>query len=87
MDAHNLVQLIKQPNRVTYTSKTRIALLFTNKVDRIDKTYNLLSGLSDHNFIFFTRKLSTKMLLDATNKKIFLFWLHPKEGGHGYTNI
>lgn len=39
-------------------SATRIDLLFSNKVERITKTYNLLTGLSDHNIIFFSRKLS-----------------------------
>lgn len=57
-DLFNMVQLIDKPTRITNTSKTRIDLLFTNKTERILKTYHFLTGLSDHNAIFFTRKLT-----------------------------
>lgn len=50
--------MIEQPTRITNHSATRIDLLFSNKVERITKTYNFLTGLSDHNIIFFSRKLS-----------------------------
>ncbi len=55
---YNLKQLIEQPTRLTNKSQTRIDLLFTNKADRIVKTYNFLTGISDHNSIFFSRKLN-----------------------------
>lgn len=60
MDSHNLVQLIDQLTRITKTSKTRTDLIFTNKSDRIAKTYNLLTGISDHTLILFTSKLTKK---------------------------
>ena len=55
---YNLKQLIEQPTRLTNKSQTRIDLLFTNKPDRITKTYNFLTGISDHNCIFMSRKLN-----------------------------
>ena len=63
MDAYNFTQLIEKSTRITNISSTRIDLVFTNKPDRITKTYNMLSGLSDHNIIFFSRKLTKKRLV------------------------
>ncbi len=60
MDHHNFTQLIEQPTRLTQHSRTRIDLLFTTCPYRVTKTYNLLTGLSDHNAILFTRKLTKK---------------------------
>lgn len=57
-DHHHFTQLIEQPTRLTNHSRTRIDLLFTTCPDRIPKNYNLLTGLSDHNAILFTRKLT-----------------------------
>ena len=54
----NLTQLIKGPTRLTTSSETCIDLVFTNKCERIQKVYNMMTGLSDHNFIMFSRKLS-----------------------------
>lgn len=59
-DNHNLSQVIQGPTRITNISKTAIDLIFTNKSDRISKTLNLLSGLSDHNFILCSRKINWK---------------------------
>ena len=57
-DQYNFTQLVEQPTRITNNSKTRIDLLFSNKAERIIKNHNLLTGLSDHNIIFFSRKLT-----------------------------
>ncbi len=59
-DNHNLTQVIQGPTRITNTSKTTIDLIFTNKSDRISTTFNLLSGLSDHNLILCSRKVNWK---------------------------
>ncbi len=59
---HKLHQIIKEPTRISKTSKTLIDLIFTNKPDRVSKTYNLLTGLSDHNMILIIRKLNKKRL-------------------------
>ena len=64
-DSFNLLQLIDQPTRLTNLSKTKIDLLFSNKPERITKTYNLITGLSDHNMIFLSRKLSKNRLLNS----------------------
>ncbi len=52
-----ILQLIEQPTRITNRYETKIDLLFTNRPERITKTYNLVTGLSDHNIIIFSRKL------------------------------
>lgn len=56
----NLEQLIEKPTRITNNSQTRIDLLFSNKPNRIIKTFNFFTGLSDHKMILFSRKLSKK---------------------------
>ncbi len=56
-DYFNLTQLIEQPTRITNRSETKIDVLFKNRPERIIKTYNLVTGLSDHNSILFSRKL------------------------------
>ncbi|XP_049426565.1 uncharacterized protein LOC125885132 [Epinephelus fuscoguttatus] len=66
MDAHNLSQLVEKPTRVTNTSQTRIDLLFTNNRDRISKIHNILTGISDHNFILFSRKLRKNRSLNTS---------------------
>lgn len=61
----NFNQLIEQPTRITSHSKTLIDLLFVNKPERIFKTFNYVTGLSDHNAIFFSRKLTKKRFNDS----------------------
>ena len=53
-----LTQMIEKPTRITKSSKTILDLIFTNRVDRIIKTYNLITGLSDHNLTLASRQLS-----------------------------
>lgn len=48
------------PTRVTSSSQTQIDLMFTNRPERIMKTYNLLTGISDHNITLLARKLTRK---------------------------
>ena len=57
-------QLIKGATRISKSSRTQIDLVFSNKDDRILKSYNFLIGLSDHNMILVARKLSKKRLLN-----------------------
>ena len=59
-DYFNLTQLIEQPTRITNRSETKIDLLFTNRPEIIIKTFNLMTGLSDHNIILFARKLKKR---------------------------
>lgn len=44
-------QVIEGPTRITSCSETLIDLAFTNRSERIKKSYNLVTGLSDHNMI------------------------------------
>lgn len=43
-----------------------IDLIFTNKPDRVIKTYNLITGPSDHNLVLIARKLNKSRYI---NKK------------------
>ena len=45
-----------------------IDLIFTNKPDRITRTYNLLTGLSDHNLILLIRKINKSKNKIPTSK-------------------
>ena len=47
-DKFHLDQLVKGPTRIAKCSNTQIDLIFTNKPERITKSYNLITGLSDH---------------------------------------
>lgn len=57
-DKFSLTQFIDKPTRITNQSQTKIDLLFTNRPERIIKPF--LTGISDHNAVFFCRKLSKK---------------------------
>ncbi|OON91327.1 MAG: hypothetical protein ATN33_01430 [Epulopiscium sp. Nele67-Bin001] len=72
-DKYNLIQIIKGPTRITNTSNTTIDLIFTNRPERISKTFNLLSGLSDHNFILCTRKIKRKHIMESTRGQQYYF--------------
>lgn len=58
MAKFNYQQMIKGPTRVTRQIKTLIELVFSNKPERITRTYNLITGLSDHNMTLTARKLT-----------------------------
>lgn len=60
-------QLIAKPTRITRHCETLIDLIFTNRPERITKTYNLITGLSDHNMTLIVRKLTKKRLLYHKN--------------------
>lgn len=60
--------MVKGPTRVTRTSKTMIDLIVTNRPERITRTYNLLTGLSDHNMIMVVWKLTKQHFQQFANK-------------------
>lgn len=62
MSKLNFQQIIKGPTRITRNTKTLIDMIFTNKPDQITKTFNLLTGLSDHNMTLAVKKLTKKRL-------------------------
>ena len=51
-------QLIKEPTRVTPTTKTLIDLVFTNRPELINASGVICLGISDHNLIYVQRKIS-----------------------------
>lgn len=59
-DKFDLTQLITGPTRITTTSQTQIDLIFSNRPERVEKTLNLITGLSDHNLTLLSRKLTKK---------------------------
>lgn len=63
MEKFKYKQLIGRPTRITRKSETLIDLTFTNRKDKITKTYNLITGLSDHNMTLIVRKLTKKRLV------------------------
>ena len=62
LSKHNFQQMVKRPTRITRMSKTMIDLIVTNKPERVTRTYNLLTGLSDHNMTLIVRKLTNQRL-------------------------
>ncbi len=65
----DLTQLIKGPTRITQSSKTQIDLIFSNKPERIVISFNMITGLSDHNLTLVARKLSKKHLSPCDVRK------------------
>lgn len=59
-DNFDLMQLINGPTRITNSTSTQIDLIFSNRPERILKSYNMVTGLSDHNLTLVARKLSNK---------------------------
>lgn len=55
--------MIAKPTRITRHSETLIDLIFTKRPERIIKTYNLITELSDHNMTLIVRKLTKKRFL------------------------
>lgn len=67
-DNYDLKQLINGHTRITNSTRTRIDLIFSNREDRIFKTFNMLTGLSHHNFTLVARKLSSKRFKSFVRK-------------------
>lgn len=67
--------MIETPTRITRNTQTLIDLISANKPDRIIKTYNLVTGLSDHNMILIARKLTKKRMTRFLNPNQYLFKL------------
>ena len=63
----DLAQIIQVPAKLTQTSKTLIDLVFFNRPDRITKSINLLTGISDHNVTLMVRKLTRNIFKNHIN--------------------
>uniref|UniRef100_A0AAR2J957 Reverse transcriptase domain-containing protein n=1 Tax=Pygocentrus nattereri TaxID=42514 RepID=A0AAR2J957_PYGNA len=84
-DKFSLTQLVQGPTRVTKCSQTQIDLMFTNRQERITKSSNLLTGLSDHNFILVVRKLTKKRFKNIIKPKHY-YQKIPKSEMHNLEN-
>ncbi len=60
--------MIEAPTCIKRNTQTLIDYIFTNKPERIIKTYNLVTGLYDHNMILIARKLTKKRLIRFINR-------------------
>lgn len=65
-DKYNLQQLIKGPTRIAKNSSTVLDLVFSSKPERIIQSYNLITGLSDHNLTLVARKLTKNRFKNTT---------------------
>ncbi len=68
-DRFDLTQLVKGPTRIISTSSTQIDLVFSNKPERVIKSFNMVTGLSDHNLIIIARKLNKNRSYLISNTK------------------
>jgi hypothetical protein len=62
----NLVQIIKEPTRVTETTASVINHILCNNTEKICQSGVLNIGLSDHFIVHCTRKLSKWFFLIST---------------------
>lgn len=70
---YDLVQLIKGPTRITSSSSTQTDLVFSNNPERVTKSFNMVTGLSDHNLTLISRKLTKKRFNLTTTPKSSYF--------------
>ena len=68
----NLTQMIRNPTRITSSTTTLLDLIFTNKSDRVNKIYNLITGLSDHNLTLVSRKLPNTRYRNQNREKTYI---------------
>lgn len=68
-DNFDLTQVVKGPTRISYNTGTQIDLIFSNKPERITKSFNMITGLSDHNLVLVARKLTSKRFCVSTAKE------------------
>ena len=59
INLYQLYQLIKEPTRITLTSKTLIDLVITNKPGNYLRSGVIHSRISDHSMVYACRKTST----------------------------
>lgn len=67
--------MVNKPTRLKKSSQTLLDLILTNKANRITKTSNLITGLSDYNLTLAARKL-TKMRYRYQNEIQYLIIAH-----------
>lgn len=68
MRKYDLVQVVKGPTRITTTTQTQIDLIFSNKSELILKSFNMITGLSDHNLTLISRELPKRRPIQTEAK-------------------
>lgn len=68
-DGLDLSQLIKGPTRITQSTRTQIDFVLSNRPERISQSFNMITGLSDHNLSLVTRKLTRKRFSPSNTKE------------------
>lgn len=68
-DGLDLSQLIKSPTRTTQSTRTQTDLVLSNRPERISKSFNMITGLSDHNLTLVARKLTKKRFSPSNTKE------------------
>lgn len=81
-DRFDLTQVIKGPTRVTQSTKTQIDLVFSNRPERMTKSLNMITGISDHNLVLVVRKLTKKRFGVPTVKDQESFRIPNKDQEH-----
>lgn len=61
-DKSDLSQMITGPTRITNSTKIQIDLIVTNRPERMFISFNMITGLSDHNLTLVARQLTKKRL-------------------------
>ncbi len=71
-DGFNLVQMVNGPTQITNNTSIQIDLISTTRPERITKPHNMVTGLSDHNMVLISTKLTIRWFSTSqkTSKKI-----------------
>ena len=79
IETYSLTQLIKEPTRTTHTTQTIIDHIITNRPERVSESGVMPCGISDHDFIFMTKKswspkskLHHVLLIFETKERFYL---------------
>lgn len=80
-DQFNLSQIVQEATKIINHSKTRVDLLFMNKVRKKESAKHITfpTSISDHNMIFFTRKQTKLRLGKSLRPKICIFSIPKKQ--------
>ncbi len=68
-DCFDLTQSVNGPTGITNTTTTQIDLIFSNRPKRIIKSFNMLTGLSDHSLTLIARTLTKKHFTPVVQKQ------------------
>lgn len=78
-DNFDLTQVVKGPTKITQSTRTQIDLIFSNKPERVTKSFKMITGISDHNLVLVTRKLTRKRFCGSKPKEQEIYKIPNKE--------